>query len=178
MPVIEQKVEIWKNVSGGLRYYTGLDPMGRETTKLVQAGRTFSVSPLERQLNQQAVADPKFDLFTNGNFILIEEAAETIPEEVESPNSLSDSEIEQLVAQAKAGDSVPLEAAIERATSVMTAQRILEEMVLNDCVPSLTDLAKAKVEQLIDKPTVPTNPIAGFDLPGAPTRSGMAVGKK
>jgi hypothetical protein len=147
--------EVWKNVSPGLRYYITLDPIGNQTSMTVQAGRTFTITPLERQMNQQAAYDPKADLFRNGTFVMIKPTDDTNEDEVESPDSLSDGEIEEAVHQALAGETVPIELMLERVTSVTTAQRILEELVLQDAKQSLVEQAKLKVDEFEDKPIGP-----------------------
>jgi hypothetical protein len=147
--------ELWKNVSPGLRYYIVLDAIGNQTFGLAQPGRTFTITPLERQLSQQAAHDSKADLFRNGTFVLIKDTEDTVVEEITSPDSVTDGEIETAVAEALAGDTVPIEAMIERTSSVVTGQRILEELVLQDAAQSLVNAAKAKIESVTDRPVGP-----------------------
>lgn len=147
--------EVWKNVSPGLRHYITLDPIGNQTSTTVQPGRTFTITPLERQLNQQAVYDPKADLFRNGTFVLVKETEDTLTDEIVSPNSVSDAEIEEAVHEALAGDPVRVELMLERVSSTTTAQRILEELVLQDAPQSLVELAKEIVDKFEDKPIGP-----------------------
>lgn len=147
--------EVWKNTSAGMRHYITLDPIGNQTSRVVQAGRTFTITPLERQLNQEAVWDSSADLFRNGTFIMLKGTEDTNSDEVESPNSVSDSEIEEAVHEALGGDSVPIEAMLEKVSSVQTAQRVLEELVIQDAPASLVELAKAVVDKFTDKPLGP-----------------------
>lgn len=147
--------ELWKNVSPGLRYYLILDMFGNQTHGLVQAGRTFTITPLERQLNQQAAQSAKADMFRNGTFVLVKVTDDTIQAEIDSPNSVTDAEIETAVAEAVAGDSVPIEAMLERLSSMVTGQRILEEVVLQDAPQSLVNLTKQRIEDLTDRPIGP-----------------------
>ena len=147
--------ELWKNVSAGLRHYIMLDPVGHQTHGLAQAGRTFTLTPLERQLNQQAAHAPEADLFRNGTFVLIKETDDTVPDEIQSPNSISDAEITEAVHEALAKNPVPIELMLEQCTSVVTAQRILEELVVQDASASLVEQAKAKVVEFSDRPIGP-----------------------
>lgn len=147
--------EVWKNVTPGLRYYIALDAIGNQTSKTVEAGRTFTISPLERQINQQAAYDPKVDLFRNGGFVLIQGTEDTNEDEIESPNSVSDAEIEEAVHEALAKNSVPVELMLAKTSSVTTAQRILEELVLQDAPASLVQLAKQVVDEHTDRPIGP-----------------------
>jgi len=151
MVKVAQK-ELWKNVSSGLRYYIRLDPLGNQTHGLVQAGKTFTIGALERQLNQEIAHDSEADLFRNGTFVLIKQTKDTIADEVESVNSISDQEIEEAVHQLLAEDPVPLELMMERVTSQVTAQRILEEVIVQDVPQSYVDKAKELVEKYMDYP--------------------------
>lgn len=147
--------EVWKNVSAGLRHYITLDPIGNQTSATVQPGRTFTLTPLERQLNQQAVWDPSADLFRNGTFVLLKATDDTIKDEIRSPNSLADSEIEEAVHEALGGETALLEEMLADVSSVDTAQRILEELVIQDGPKSLVDLAKETVDKFTERPVGP-----------------------
>lgn len=144
--------ELWKNVSPGLRYYIRLDPIGNQTHGLVQAGKTFTISDVERQLNQETAHDSDADLFRNGTFVLVRPTDDTELDEVESVNSLSDKDIELAVSEMLADDSVPLELMMETVTSAVTAERILEELVIQDAPQSWVDKSKELVRQHTDFP--------------------------
>lgn len=144
--------ELWKNVSPGLRYFLKLDPLGMQTHGLVQAGKTFTISDLERQLNQEIAHDAGADLFRNGTFVLIKPTDDTIEDEVQSVNSLSDQEIESAVAEMLGDDDVPLELMMETVTSAVTAERILEELVMQDAPQSWVDRSKVLIKEHTDFP--------------------------
>lgn len=144
--------ELWKNVSPGLRYFLKLDPLGMQTHGLVQAGKTFTISDLERQLNQEIAHDAGADLFRNGTFVLIKPTDETIEDEVQSVNSLSDQDIESAVAEMLGDDDVPLELMMETVTSAVTAERILEELVMQDAPQSWVDRSKVLIKEHTDFP--------------------------
>ena len=153
--------EIWKNVSAGLRHYIALNAIGEQTSKTVRAGRTFTLTPLERRLNQEAVYDPKVDPFRDGTFLVVKETDDTEMDEILSPNSVTDGEIEDAIREAIGGDPIPIEAMIERIEGINTAQRIYEEAVAMDAPASVVEHAKAKVESLEERPTgVDGQPIA------------------
>ena len=144
--------ELWKNVSPGLRYYLKFDPMGNQTHGVVQAGKTFTIADVERQLNQEIAHDAEADLFRNGTFVLVKPTKHTNEDEVESVNSLSDQEIESAVAEMLGDDSVPLELMMETVTSAVTAERLLEELVMQDAPQSWVDGAKALIKKHTDYP--------------------------
>jgi hypothetical protein len=157
----EVKKEIWKNASAGLRFYIALTAIGEQTTKTVNSGRTFTISALERRLNQEAVYGKEVDPFRDGTFLLVRQADDTEQDEIESPNSVTDAEIETAVREAMGGDSVAIEMMIERVGGINTAQRIYEEAVAADAPGSVIELAKAKVESLEERPVgVDGKPIA------------------
>lgn len=163
---VRQAVEIWKNVAAGMRYYRSLDAMGRETTSLVQAGRTFSLTPLERQLNQEMAASKQLDMFLNGTFLLVQASDDTNMDEIQSPNSITDREIVTVVQETKGGDLRPLKKLMKLVDSYHTAQRILEELVVEDAPQSAVSLAKQKVEELTEKPNVPMVDVETVSMPG------------
>lgn len=141
--------ELWRNVSPGLRYYITMDALGNQTHGVVQPGRTFTITPLERQLNQQASHSTKADLFRNGTFVLVQKTDETVEDEIDSPNSLADDDIERAVSIAIAeDDTVAFEAMVARMSSVVTGQRILEEVVLQDAPQSMVNAVKEKIEEI------------------------------
>ncbi len=144
--------ELWKNVSPGLRYFIKLDPIGNQTHGLVQAGKTFTISDIERQLNQEMAAEATADLFRNGTFVLVKPTEDTELDEVESVNSLSDNDIEVAVSEMLGDDTVPLELMMETVTSAVTAERILEELVMQDAPQSWITKSKELVKQHTDFP--------------------------
>lgn len=147
--------EIWRNVTQGLRYYIALDPIGNQTHKSVQPGRTFTISPMERRLNQEAAWAEKADMFKNGTFVLEQESPETLSEEVESANALTDKQIEEAVALAGKGKTEAIETILTDLDSLVTAERILDELVSQDARQSLINAAKNKVEILTERPIGP-----------------------
>lgn len=144
--------EIWKNASAGLRHYICLSAIGEQTSKTVRPGRTFTVTQLERRLNQEAVHDTPADPFRNGTFLIVKEAEDTEVDEIESPNSVTDAEIQDVISQAMGGDEVPFEAMVARVGGINTAQRIYEETVALDASQSIVSVAKERTEELADLP--------------------------
>jgi hypothetical protein len=144
--------EIWKNVAAGPRHYLCLNAIGEQTTKVVQPNRTFTVSVTERRLNQEAVYDPKADPFRDGTFLMVRDTENTESDEIDSPNSVTDDEIEKAVREALGGDPVPVEMMLERIDSINTANRIYEELVAEDASHNLVEMAKAKVDEFTERP--------------------------
>lgn len=140
--------ELWKNEAAGMRWVTVFDPVGNPKSQIVHPGKTFLVSPLERQVNQDAVHAKGADLFTNGTFTLVRATEETVADEIESVNSLSDDEIEAAIAKVKQGDTSALDLMIEVTYSHITASRIYEALVVADVAQSWVSMAKTKMDSL------------------------------
>lgn len=147
--------ELWKNVAQGTRHYVRLDPIGNQTHGVVQPGKTFTITPLERRLNQEAAYATKADMFLNGTFILLQACEDTVLSEIESDDAVSDEELEDAVRSAGEGDTVGIELMMERVESLVTAERILEELVVQDARQSLVDAAKRKVSDYTERPLGP-----------------------
>lgn len=142
MQQAQADTEIWLNTAPGMRWFKALDLYGRETTKTVSGGRTFTLTIFERQLNQANVASAEQDLFRNGTFSLRKPAEATNEEEVRSPNSLTEAEVSGLVVELMHGE-VDVATALAGVSSDVTFNRIIEAMVLEDAPPGLIGQVKA-----------------------------------
>lgn len=150
------QLEVWKNVAKGMRWITRFDVQGRESDAKIMAGRTFTLTPFERQINQEKAASPELDFFRNGTFVLVRGASGedgTNEEEIQSPASLTNDEIEELVQRALA-DPDDLDQILGELTSAVALDRILEFMVAYDAPTELIDKTREKFHQA-DGGTVP-----------------------
>ncbi len=146
-PTLEprDRIEVWKNQAAGMRWYKILDRQGYEIGKTVHGYRTFTLTPFDRQINQDKAASPEQDLFRNGNFVLIKKAVDTHMDEIESPDSFTDAELTTLVHEVLAKDKT-IEAAIHFVESPVTLGRLLDELVIEDAPKSYLDVVRAKKE--------------------------------
>lgn len=146
------KVELWKNTASGMRWYLSFDLQGREATKTVPGGRTFTLTTFDRQLNQERAATAEQDLFRNGTFVLARKSEETDEEEIFSPNALTDKEIETVVNDVVYGD-LKIADVIDQIDSGVTLFRLQEAFVLEDETPEKVIKAiKKKRESLEPTP--------------------------
>lgn len=141
----KDKLEVWKNTTAGLRWCEVTDRQGRQTTRLVKGGRTFTITPFERQLNQDAAAEPELDHFRNGTFILIKKAVDTDMAEIESPDSLTDAEILGTVHELMA-KNMTVSQALKGIKSPVALQRIYERAVAEDISKSQIDEIKDRLQ--------------------------------
>lgn len=123
-----KELEVWKNVTKGMRWYTRFDARGLESDARVLGGRTFTLTPFERQINQEKAASGELDLFRNGTFLLVRGAESTNEEEIRSPASLSNDEIEEIVQRVMA-EPDELDEILEGMTSAVVLDRLVEFMV-------------------------------------------------
>lgn len=155
---VQEQSEVWQNTAVGNRWFKCLDLQGREISKVVQGGRTFTITTFERQLNQQVAASPQQDLFRNGTFVLKKPAKDTVQDEVLSPNSMTDTEIASTVNELMYGDWGP-DNVLQHIDSKVTLNRILEQLVLEDASKSLIDFVKEKMVGEAPKAVEPSKPV-------------------
>lgn len=148
----DPSIETWKNTSLGLKWYRCFDVQGRETTKTVKGNGTFTLTTQERQMNQEQSV-PEQDLFRNGTFILKKGAETTIPDEIASPDSLTDTQLEELYREVTFGDE-DLNTYLESIDSPVTLQRMLEIFVAEDDTKEV-HVKAIKARQLEVNPSAP-----------------------
>jgi hypothetical protein len=97
---IDSDVEVWRNCSAGMTYITRIGEYGKHMTDLIHGGRTFSLTPTERRLNQHSYATVELDLFTNGTFqpVSLVDGEPDTSKLLDNPNTLSDADIQKLLA--------------------------------------------------------------------------------
>jgi hypothetical protein len=136
--------EVWKNEAAGMRWVKVTDRQGKDGSRNVQPGKVFTITPFDRQINQDSFATPEQDLFRNGTFVLVKPADDTIIDEIESPDSLTESEVQGIVYEILA-KKVTGEQAIRNINSPIALNRILTALVLEEDAPnSAVAAVKAK----------------------------------
>ena len=148
--------EVWKNTSRGLCAVKVLDNIGREDDKVIRGGQTFQISTRERQMNQWAAANGDLDMFRNGRFSLISPSASTDMSEIQSPDSWTDSEIEDFILQRigdeKVGDDAKtkLVLVIDEMNSPVTLLRFKEEAALQKLPAKLRKVIDNRLDEVDD----------------------------
>jgi hypothetical protein len=96
---IDSEVEIWRNTTAGMTFVTRIGEYGKNETELVYSGRTFSLTPAERRLNQHRSASRDLDLFTNGTFqpVSLVDGEPDNERLTQNPNTFSDEDIQDLL---------------------------------------------------------------------------------
>ena len=149
-----QNIEVWKNVTKGMRWFTRFNVQGAETDGRVQGGRTFTLTPFERQVNQEKAATNELDLFRNGTFILVRGANDTVKEEIASPNSLTQSDLSDLAVQVLAEPQDLDGILLEIGASHSTLDRFKEFLIAHEAPTSAiekVDTALYKAESQGDR---------------------------
>lgn len=149
-------VEIWQNASVGSVWVRKLTPQGQEKASVIKGKKSFTVTPFERQINQALSAEPEMDIFRNGTVILIRAAEDTDEREIDGPNALTDGEIALLVRETLV-DPKSIRAPLKKITSVVTLDRLLEELFLEEDAPhEAVEAVKAAIE---NKREIAVNPV-------------------
>lgn len=167
---VQDKSEVWVNTSAGTRWFKCLDIQGRETSKAVRGERTFTLTTFERQLNQHAAASPEQDLFRNGTFVLKKASVDTDPDEVASPNAMTEAELVALGNEVMYGERSP-EEVIQHITSSPALARLVEFLVLEEAKPHLIAAVKERQKEFETpkpKTIAATKPDDEFDAVKAP----------
>lgn len=165
------EIEVWKNTANGTRWFLTFDPRGVETAKTVKGGKSFSLTPLERQVNQER-ADEGNDLFRDGTFLLVKAAESTNMDEIASDQALTDGEIEVQVHELLA-KNVSADELIAGIESSVTLGRLYEKLVLEDAPP--TAIAIVREKMLSKEATVPVERViidSGREVVTTSQRSG------
>lgn len=143
----DPKLETWQNTSRGNKWYKCFDVQGRETTKVVRGGHTFVLTTQERQMNQE-ISRPQQDLFRNGTFVLKKPSVETLREEIDTPDAMTDADLEQIQRDVTYGEANIGEIVAE-ITSLNTLQRLLEFFTIDEgSRKSDMDVIKARRQEL------------------------------
>lgn len=88
-------LELWRNAEPGTVAINCLGEYGRKRVELVKGGRTFTITPQERRMNQNACALPELDMFTNGTLQpvnLLDDEPDT-PSLRQNPNVFDEADI-------------------------------------------------------------------------------------
>jgi hypothetical protein len=96
---VDPGIETWRNIGESMVHITRIGEYGKQETELVYGGRSFSITPQERRLNQNKCFNPeRDDPFTNGTFspvTLLDDEPDT-PKLRANPNVLDDAGVEAI----------------------------------------------------------------------------------
>jgi hypothetical protein len=120
--VNEDQLETWKNVTAGRFVLVRMSALGQRTHEMINAGRTFHLTPAERRVNQELVANDDQDPFMDGTLQpvrLLEGTEENI---VKNPNHLSDEDVRTMFGL----HWKTFEARVKEITNPSTLERLLQ----------------------------------------------------
>lgn len=181
--------EQWKSAIKGTIVLKRFDRKGDTINEVVAAGKSISLLPEERRLNQEIAAEPGLDPFQNGMLIPVKllETADDYDDLQGNPNHLSESDMRALLANPKKLDV--LEAAIAELENPTTLQRlraIAEEPEVDATVRQLR-IIDARIAGLggnstyIEVETLTTSDgreVLGTDAPESPAPRNTSVGRR
>jgi hypothetical protein len=141
---MSDKLEVWKNNAAGFRWYKNHDRTGKESSGIVQGGRTFTITPFDRQVNQDMAANPDLDMFRNGTFTLVKAAEDTNEDEIQSPDALTEGEVLALSMDISASPE-SADHFLKGVNSPMALNRVLEQLVVDDAPKDAIQYVKDKI---------------------------------
>lgn len=94
----EKEVEIWQNSTRGRIGVKKFDARGELRSELVRAGGKVTLTPQERQINQERAATADLDVFQNGFLTPVKliDGTEEAREIASNPNLLGESDLREL----------------------------------------------------------------------------------
>ena len=142
--------EIWKNstMSQVVIQRTAANGIRHE---IITGGRSFSISPEDRRMNQNLAASDTLDVFANGMLHPVKLDEDTEPEVVENPNHISD---EQLPGFFKLHYRT-FEKRINEISNPIVLQRLLEIGSTHDATVRQMEMVKARHDVLLPPLSAP-----------------------
>lgn len=122
MSVEEQ--ETWQNAGGSRVKVYKLADNGEQVPVILKSGQRVTLTPKERQMNQDMAISKEVDFFKNGslNPVRLVDTAEDYAEIASNPNHLADEDIRKYLN----GKVADLRELLERTTNSVTIARIYE----------------------------------------------------
>lgn len=115
--------------------------------EVVAGGRQFHITPEERRLNQEMVAEDNADPFADGTLVpvrLLDDSADARELAASNPNLMSESDMKELVA----GHHKTFESKIGEITNTTTLRRLLEIARNEDASVGKVERLMARIDQL------------------------------
>lgn len=149
-------VETWRNPGQSRVVIRRADRRTGDMTgeEMVNGGKTFTITPLERELNQRMAYSPELDLFSNGTLTPIDliEGSDAAREFARNPNLLSDGDMQRLVTPARGKAKEASDAAFaEKLASInnpTTVARLLQLAEEEDAPISRVRAIQARLSEL------------------------------
>jgi hypothetical protein len=167
--------ETWRNPGQGRVVVRRLDHLGQlSNEEMVNAGATFTITALERELNQRLAYTPELDFFANGTLEPVDliEGSAAAAEFAANPHLVSAEEMQAMVtpvrgARKSAADQAFLErlATITNATTLSRLAQLAEE---EDAPISRVRAINARLAEVEGLGLVQTGMVPGPDG-GAPS---------
>lgn len=182
--------EQWKSAIAGTVVLKRFDRKGDVINEVVASGKTISLLPEERRLNQEMAAEPSLDMFQNGMLVPVRllESADDYEELQGNPNHLSETDMRKLLSDSK--NLAALTTAIAKLSNPTTLQRlraIAEEPEIDATVRQVRVIESriaelgsegtyVEVEQLIT--TSEGREVLGTKAPESPAPRNPSVGRR
>lgn len=119
------KYESWKNATRSTVILKKIDRHGNIIDEVIRGGRSFSLTPDERRLNQEIAASDDLDMFQNGLLspVKLIEGATDVETLKGNPNHISEEEMAELIT---ANEQTKFVERVEAISNPVTLRRMLE----------------------------------------------------
>lgn len=165
-------VETWRNPGQSRVVIRRLDHRGElKGEEMIGAGKTFSITSQERQLNQRLAYSPKQDFFANGTLTPVDliEGSDAALEFATNPHLVSDTEMQRLVTPARGKAKEASDAAFaERLATIDNGTTLARMLQLAEQEDSPVSRVRAIQARLAEVEGLGFNPTTGPDG-GAPS---------
>lgn len=180
--------ELWKSAIPGTIYVKRFDRKGELIDEMVGPGKTIHLTPNERRLNQEMVAEIQYDVFTNGFMIPVRLIANDTEDTTDAfqvnANHLSEDDMKELLEDRRA--TKKLSDALDAVTNPMTLQRMIAVAGDIDASVKQVEAIKARIVALsdgtsfIETETVagPNGPIVSTSAPQVEAPANPGVGRR
>lgn len=138
------ELEMWENPGNSRVVVAKLDARGQRRSEMVNGGRKFHITPLERRMNQEMAYNETLDVFKNGTLrpVRLIEGTEDANEIASNPNHLSDSDMVELLK----GHHKTFEKRLSEIKNPGTVERLLELSQSKDI-----DASTSRVQMIRDR---------------------------
>lgn len=141
-------LEHWRFNGRGKLIIRKIGEFGRQTSAQIHGGTTFHLTPAERRLNQQVVAKPEYDPFTNGQCeaLLLDETDPDYIKLTENANVIKRDDTTRIFKT----KGEHFKARLERITSASAIRTLLEMAEATDSTATVPQwrMLQARLESL------------------------------
>lgn len=143
----EDLYETWRNETQGMVVLKRVSRTGDLTDEVLTAGKVIHLTPAERRMNQELVAEEAYDYFTNGTLspVRLIETEEDAAELRTNPNHISEDEMKGLF---KSRSLKAFQERVDQITNPVALNKLLRLAESEDATIKQVDAIKGRLEKV------------------------------